>query len=318
MGFWRSRVVWIWMLALVVGLLVIVRSTFTTDMSAFLPQSPSKQQQLLVDQITVGSVSRMLLVGLEGGTQEQREAASQALAGQMRASDRFSIVANGSAEAFEKDRVFLFENRYLLSPAVSEGHFSVEGLRQSVTHSVDMLGSPAGMLLKEIFPRDPTGELLALVDELDSADRPAGANVWLSKDGQRAILMAQTRAAGSDTDAQEQALASVRQAFAEVQAKDASLQPVRLLLSGAPVFSVDARNTIRSEAMRLSVAGFLAVLTLLLLVYRSPLTVGMSLVPVFTAVVMGIAAVSLVFGVVHGITVGFGTTLIGEAVDYSI
>lgn len=229
MGFWRSRVVWIWMLALVVGLLVIVRSTFTTDMSAFLPQSPSKQQQLLVDQITVGSVSRMLLVGLEGGTQEQREAASQALAGQMRASDRFSIVANGSAEAFEKDRVFLFENRYLLSPAVSEGHFSVEGLRQSVTHSVDMLGSPAGMLLKEIFPRDPTGELLALVDELDSADRPAGANVWLSKDGRRAILMAQTRAAGSDTDAQEQALASVRQAFAEVQAKDASLQPVSTL-----------------------------------------------------------------------------------------
>ena len=318
MGFWRSRAVWIWVLTLVVGLLVIARSTFTTDMSAFLPQSPSKQQQLLVDQITVGSVSRMLLIGLEGGNQEQREAASQALAGQMRASDRFSIVANGSAEAFEKDRLFLFENRYLLSPAVTEGHFSADGLRQSITRSVDMLGSPAGMLLKEIFPRDPTGELLALVDELNSADRPGGGSVWLSRDGRRAILMAQTRAAGSDTDAQEQALATVRQAFAAVQAGDASLQPVQLLLSGAPVFSVDARNTIRSEATRLSVAGFLAVLTLLLLVYRSPATVGMSLVPVLTAVVTGIAMVSLVFGVVHGITVGFGTTLIGEAVDYSI
>ena len=70
MGFWRSRAVWIWLLTLVVGVLVIARSTFTTDMSAFLPQSPSKQQQLLVDQITVGSVSRMLLMGLEGGTQE--------------------------------------------------------------------------------------------------------------------------------------------------------------------------------------------------------------------------------------------------------
>ena len=318
MGFWRSRAVWIWLLTLVVGVLVIARSTFTTDMSAFLPQSPSKQQQLLVDQITVGSVSRMLLMGLEGGTQEQREAASQALARQMRASDRFSIVANGAAEAFEKDRVFLFENRYLLSPAVKDGHFSVEGLRQSIAQSVDMLGSPAGMLLKELFPRDPTGELLALVDELNSADRPGGGGVWTSRDGQRAILMAQTRAAGSDTDAQEQALGTVRQAFADVQAQDASLQPVKLLLSGAPVFSVDARNTIRSEATRLSVAGFLAVLTLLLLVYRSPWTVGMSLVPVFTAVVMGIASVSLVFGVVHGITVGFGTTLIGEAVDYSI
>ena len=41
MGFWRSRAVWIWLLTLVVGVLVIARSTFTTDMSAFLPQSPS-------------------------------------------------------------------------------------------------------------------------------------------------------------------------------------------------------------------------------------------------------------------------------------
>ena len=32
----------------------------------------------------------------------------------------------------------------------------------------------------------------------------------------------------------------------------------------------------------------------------------------------GIAAVSLIFGNVHGITLGFGTTLIGEAVDYAI
>jgi predicted exporter len=35
-------------------------------------------------------------------------------------------------------------------------------------------------------------------------------------------------------------------------------------------------------------------------------------------VLAGIAAVSLGFGAVHGITLGFGTALIGEAVDYSI
>ncbi|MGJ0508238.1 MAG: MMPL family transporter, partial [Methylocystis sp.] len=40
--------------------------------------------------------------------------------------------------------------------------------------------------------------------------------------------------------------------------------------------------------------------------------------PVATGILAGIAAVSLGFGVVHGITLGFGTALIGEAVDYSI
>jgi predicted exporter len=39
---------------------------------------------------------------------------------------------------------------------------------------------------------------------------------------------------------------------------------------------------------------------------------------VATGVLAGITAVSLVFGGVHGITLGFGATLIGEAVDYAI
>jgi len=39
---------------------------------------------------------------------------------------------------------------------------------------------------------------------------------------------------------------------------------------------------------------------------------------VLSGALAGVAAVSLGFGVVHGITLGFGTALIGEAVDYSI
>ncbi|MGR5382386.1 MMPL family transporter, partial [Vibrio harveyi] len=42
------------------------------------------------------------------------------------------------------------------------------------------------------------------------------------------------------------------------------------------------------------------------------------LLPVLSGVAAGVAAVSIGFGSVHGLTLGFGTTLIGEAVDYSI
>ena len=44
----------------------------------------------------------------------------------------------------------------------------------------------------------------------------------------------------------------------------------------------------------------------------------LALLPVLSGVIAGIAAVSLAFGFVHGITLGFGVTLIGEAVDYAI
>ena len=69
---WRNKAVLLWALGLLAAVGVIARSSFTTDMGAFLPQNPSKQQQLLVDQITQGSLSRMLVMGLEGGTVEQR------------------------------------------------------------------------------------------------------------------------------------------------------------------------------------------------------------------------------------------------------
>jgi predicted exporter len=45
---------------------------------------------------------------------------------------------------------------------------------------------------------------------------------------------------------------------------------------------------------------------------------GLGLLPVTTGALVGIAAVALGFGAVHGVTLGFGITLIGESVDYSI
>src|SRR6185436_11565035 len=52
--------------------------------------------------------------------------------------------------------------------------------------------------------------------------------------------------------------------------------------------------------------------------YRSPRVLGLSFVPVASGAAAGVAAVSLGFGSVHGITLGFGVTLIGEGVDYAI
>jgi predicted exporter len=44
----------------------------------------------------------------------------------------------------------------------------------------------------------------------------------------------------------------------------------------------------------------------------------LTLVPVASGALAGIAAVSFAFGSVHGVTLGFGVTLMGEAVDYAI
>jgi predicted exporter len=92
----------------------------------------------------------------------------------------------------------------------------------------------------------------------------------------------------------------------------------KLLLSGPPVFSVLSRDKIKTEAIHLAIVGGIVMGGLLLLAFASPRALVIAFLPVATGVVIGTAAVSLVFGSVHGMTLGFGSTLIGETVDYAI
>jgi predicted exporter len=313
----RQRAVLAWLLFLIGCALVISRASFTADLSAFLPRSPNAEQRLLVDQLRDGLVSRLILVGIEGGDAAGRAAVSRQMAAPLRHDARFSAVSNGEPVNQERDQRFIFEHRYVLSPAVTPARFSVDGLHQALGDSLDLLGSSVGLVAKDLLPHDPTGEVAALLSQLDSGAQPSSKDgVWASRDGQRAVLLIQTAAAGSDTDAQAHAIAAIQRAFQQATQTNASAY--RLLMTGPGVFAVDTRDTIKHDVRRLSAVSIVLIVGLLLAVYRSVPTLLLGLLPVLSGVAAGVATVSVVSGTVHGLTLGFGTTLIGEAVDYSI
>lgn len=201
----------VWLLALAACGIAIGRAHFTADLSAFLPSSPSAGQRVLVDQLRDGIVSRLILVAIDGGDVATRAALSRRVAGALRTDPQFAAVHNGEAANDARDRQFVFDHRYLLSPAVTPQRFSADGLHQALGDSLDLLSSSAGLVAKAMLPRDPTGEVTALVDQLDSAAEPASRDgVWASRDGTRAVLVVQTAAAGSDTDAQARAIDTLR------------------------------------------------------------------------------------------------------------
>jgi predicted exporter len=306
----------LWLIFLLACAGIISRTHFTTDLSAFLPRAPTPEQQLLMDQLSDGLASRLILVGIEGADAPTRAKLSRQIAQRLRADRTFVSVNNGEPVNTERDRAFLFDNRYLLSPAVTPERFNVDGLHAALSDSIDLLASPAGLLVKSILPRDPTGEMVQLLEQLDSGTQPKLVEgAWASRDGTRALMLMQTRAAGSDTDAQQHAMAAIRQAFDQAPGATPSAQ---LVMTGPGVFSVTSRDTIKRQVTRLSIISLALIATLLLLVYRSFSALALGLLPVISGVLAGIAAVSLGFGAVHGITLGFGTALIGEAVDYSI
>ncbi|GAB2452877.1 MMPL family transporter [Cupriavidus yeoncheonensis] len=306
----------LWLAWLLACAAVVTRTSFTADLSAFLPRMPSAEQQLLVDQLREGLVSRLILVGVEGGDADGRAAVSRAMAAQLRKDAGFSAISNGEPVNQAADQRYLYNHRYLLSPSVTPERFSQQGLTAAVADTFDLLASPAGLFTKSLLPRDPTGEVMSVMSQLDARQRvPMHAGAWVSRDGRRAVLLAQTASAGSDTDGQARAIDAIREAFAVA----ARAGPYRLVMTGPGVFSVKARDTIRHDVERLSAIGIAIIVTLLLVVYRSVPLLVLGLVPVLSGALAGVAAVSLGFGgTVHGLTLGFGTTLIGEAVDYSI
>ncbi|HQU79290.1 MAG TPA: MMPL family transporter [Azonexus sp.] len=308
----------LWLLAMLAGTAIVWHSRFSADMSFFLPARPTAEQQVLVDQLKEGAVARLLMVAIEGGDATQRAALSRDLRGRLAKMPEFAAVQNGEAGSLDADRDFLFRHRYLLSPAVTPERFTVDGLRTAISDSIDRLASPAGMMLKPMLARDPSGELFELLRQLNPGAQPASrAGVWASPDGERALLLLQTRAQGADTDGQEAAIAAVRAEFAALAAA-AGIADARLQLSGPGLFAVKSRATIKSEVTRLSAIGTLAIIAVLFFVYRSLRLLTLGLLPVLSGALAGVVAVSLAYGTVFGITVGFGSALIGEAVDYSI
>jgi len=316
----RTGVLALWLCAVAAAAFVVARARYITDLSAFLPAKPTPTQQLLIDQLRDGPGSRLILIGIEAGEANDRTRVSVGLAKRLRLDRQFSSVENGEPVSAQATQEFLLQHRYLLSDSINAALFSGPGLRSAIEDTIDDLASPAGLLLKSLFPSDPTGEMLHILDRLQRLSAPAVRDgVWVSADGARAVAVAQTSAAGSDTDAQELSLGAIRAAFAAaVREAGGHADALRLRVSGPGVFAVAARAKIKTAAVRLSLVSSVLVVALLFAAYRSLPALVLGLLPVATGALVGIAAVALGFGAVHGITLGFGITLIGESVDYSI
>ena len=295
-----------------------VRTHYTADLSAFLPRAPTVAQRFLTEELRAGFASRLIMISIEGADAHTRARVAADLARRLRESPAFADVSDGDSAGLERIADFLLAHRYQLSDAVTPERFTAEGLHRAIGDTLGLLASPEGLLVKPLFARDPTGETLHVLDGLEPPRIASFEGVWTSRDGRRAVLLAQTTALGSDTDAQAKACATIRNAFDAAAAAVSPPGALSLRLSGPAVFAVTSRAVIRAQVVRLSTLGAILIAALLLFAYRSLPALLLTFVPVAAGALAGVAAVSLGFGTVHGITLGFGITLIGEAVDYAI
>ena len=304
-----------WMLLL--GLLtawVSGRMQVSGDLRKFMPDARTPAQKLLLDELGEGPGARLLLLALSGAAPEQLAAQSRQLHEALAADPQFELVANGGQAGLDAFPERLLPYRYLIDELPGDA-FSAANLHDELQARLQDLGSPAGGLVESLLPSDPTLQVLRVAEALQPANAPQRIDeVWFDHGGRQALLLVQTRAAGFDPGAQQQAVDTIEAAFERIAAGSGS----RLEMSGPGAFSVKIGNRTANEAGVIGTIDTIGMILLLWVAYRSWKMPILGFLPLASAGLAGLAVTALAFDGVHGITIAFGFTLIGVVQDYPI
>lgn len=306
-------IAWLLLLGLLTAWLS-ARMQVSGDLRKFMPDARTPAQKLLLDELGEGPGARLLLIALSGAAPEQLAAQSHGLRETLAVDAQFELVANGEQAGLEAFPEHLLPYRYLID-AMPADAFSRANLREELQARVQDLGSPAGGLIEPLLASDPTLQVLRVAEALQPASAPQRIDdVWFDSTGKQALLLVQTRAAGFDPGAQQQAVDAINSGFRTLAGGSGS----RIELSGPGAFSVKIGNRTASEASTIGLFDTLGMILLLWVAYRSWKMPILGFLPLASAGLAGLAAVVIGFDGVHGITIAFGFTLIGVVQDYPI
>lgn len=309
---------WLALLA-VAGWAISSRLALSGDLRKFMPAAQTPAQRLLIEELGEGPGSRLLLLALSGNDAETLAEQSAALREQLAAQPHFRLVSNGGDSPEQAVPAHLRPYRYLLSPTLDTQAFDRAFFADELGQRVQDLGSPASGLIEPLLPRDPTLEILKLAEAWKPANAPQRLHgVWFDRKGREALLAVETHAAGFDPAGQQVAVDAIRATFEQVRARSASGRRTQLTVSGPGAFSVEIGARTAREAGWIGTLDSLIFVLLLWLAYRSWKAPLLGALPLASGGIAGLAAVTLLFDGVHGITVAFGFTLIGVAQDYPI
>ena len=304
---WRRSTPWL-VLALVATGILGYRLQIGFDISAFFPRETGLVHEVLLEQFQNGPGSRLLVVGLSGAEQDVLAERSDELREVLANDSAFSAVLNGELSEDITAPPEPVASYYLLMRDIE---FTDVALRAAVEERLQDLAFGGGSAMLKLFARDPFLVTLDVLDRLTPASLTG--DMWFAEDGS-AVLMLETRATAVDIAAQADAIARIRAAFSTL----AATEMLALEITGPGAFGVELQKTIRAEAQKRSILASIALLAVLFLFYRRPRYLLLASLPIAMGFLVGLATVSLLFESVHGITLAFGFTLMGVAIDYPL
>ena len=311
------------LVALGLGLHVALNFRVTTAITHFLPASDDARLAKISELLAHGELTRSMVLSVEGPNSAAALPAARALATALRKRPELAWLRQG-VEADLPEQVYrlYFPRRYRFvadDPAQLSHALSNAGLRERALSLKRELGSPLGSLVRRFASADPMllfSQQLARIEASRSSQlRPIGDQL-VSSDGRRAFVFLATHASAFDSERQRPFMQYLDASWLSI----ARHSPAKLTLgvSGMQRFALASERVIRQDIQRVSSVSLIGTLLLFVWMFRSVRYLLLGLLPLLYGTLCACSLCLWLFGELHGLTLAFGSSLIGVCVDYAI
>ncbi len=301
-------------LATIVGIAIVAGGyswrnfEVSTDLASLV--SSEGQQHHIARELSSSGLADMVVFTVAGDTLDATTAATRALADLLRSSGVLTALQAGPGDLKPADTYeVLFANRVGLVPTRA---WTVDELTLAARSLKRRLSMPTGSFTRMTATSDPLGLYFLLAAELkqNTAVKPAG-EVWITLDERYGVITARVAEKSNPNRAVEEIERIIDQ-FVAAQGGATEVE-----WTGVHRFSHFARQHIRADVQRITLFVTLAIIGLYLLAFRKLSYLAIGLAPTALALVCGLAVTLRVFGVVHGVALAFGATLLGISIDFA-
>src|SRR5215468_3430905 len=292
------------------------------DLTHFLPLRSRSELAALSGRLADSPLTRTVVVSIGADELAVATAAARELADSLRSRPEVAWIRSEIDPAdFESVRELYFPRRLgFLSDEPERDlpeRLSDAGLRTRAREVRRSLASPTSTFFAPLAAADPLGGFERLVRGFESA-RPALRVVdgtFVTPDGRWAILLLGTRPSAFDSGVQGRFLADLRARFAEIAAERG--HDLHLELSAVGAFAAAAERAIKGDVVVIGVCSFVGVVLLFIAFVASWRGLAVVVLPPLAGILVATTACLLVFGSLDGLTMVFGTSLMGIAIDSS-
>lgn len=293
---------------------------FDADFNTMMPSTTDKAARIAEDSVAAHSGNSVFILAGNPDFQKAKEAAETAYAA-LKDSPKFrkivlyngidtiddvreflgrwrwNIIGGGTAEAIRSDPQAFAENAL----ASVYGGFSLTGL--------DTLAEDPFMLDSESL-----SECLSAISDAGTALKPKDGVLATEFDGAWYVMIrAQLSEEGARLASKENAVPLIYDVCFPLE-KDGT----RFAFYGTPFHSHKSSTSATYEVKVISTITMLFIVVLLLVVFRSPVPISVSVATIFLSIGISFLATHAIFGQLHVIAIIFGTSLIGSCIDYTL